>query len=74
MGSFKRGFGSLKSFIKVPFGASELSYEGFAKAHFAEPTVGIWPIIWKTVAMQDLIRFSKARMLEILNLWNQKIT
>mgnify|MGYP007069646258 FL=1 len=63
MGSFKRGFGSSRSFIKVPFGASELSYEGFAKAHFIEPSAGIWPILWKTVSIQDLIRFSKARRL-----------
>lgn len=59
LGSFKRAFGSSTSFIKVPFGASELSYEGFAKAQFMEPIAGIWPVVWKSVAMQDLIRFSK---------------
>ncbi|KAI5078833.1 hypothetical protein GOP47_0006504 [Adiantum capillus-veneris] len=57
--SFKRAFGSSNSFVKVPFGASELSFEGFAKVQFMEPTGGLWPIVWKSVAMQDLIRFSK---------------
>ncbi|KAI5084246.1 hypothetical protein GOP47_0000415 [Adiantum capillus-veneris] len=40
LGSFKQAFGSSNSFVKVPFGASELSFESFAKVQFMEPIAG----------------------------------
>ncbi|KAH7438490.1 hypothetical protein KP509_04G017100 [Ceratopteris richardii] len=57
--SLEQGFRRSASFVKVPSGTTDLSYEGFAKIHFIEPTTGIWPLLSKSVDMHDLIRFSK---------------